>query len=438
MVLSSQTTMGMARHHDQTDVAACRKNLAGAAATGAGGCNSLLLPNPYKRLKMLGDTDTGRVVTRATRPQRNDGMGRWERCNFPPAGGRQHAGNSMSSNSVMSGDDRHAKGAVVLHGATWADRRIAQASHVREYRGFRVFNLRVEDERGQNLSDSSGPSRDVDNRDEGKPRVRNICGAKGGISTDCTANRPWLLIGRHLHFGGRKLWLTWEAPGNSSPSFFRDWRPGVGAAESRFKQVKMRLRIEPCRLVHPGRKLPSVKGHAAGMTGNICEDLRTAVPSTRTQRVGPQNVSIRTRVTPLQGVVKSAPATDSRPLDSAAGITSITHPTRLVRDQSAAALHAGLRVDVSFPVSVRLTFRKEQRQRQDVRRPWRCAFRLLTRAAGSHPVGWRHPLPGSPRHHVRGVCCPGIVPLAFGRFLCRETASHPVRPIPLWECSRAP
>ena len=32
--------------------------------------------------RMLGDTDTGRVVTRDTRPYRNHGMGRWERCNF--------------------------------------------------------------------------------------------------------------------------------------------------------------------------------------------------------------------------------------------------------------------------------------------------------------------------------------------------------------------
>lgn len=434
MVLSSQTTMGMARHHDQTDVAACRGNLAGAAATGAGGCNPLLLPNLSSDVGRHGHGPRSNTRNPAISESWDGALGTVQ---LPPCWWASACWNSMSSNSVMSGDVRHAKGAVVLHGATWADRRIAQASHVREYRGFRVFNLRVEGARGQDLSDSSEPSRDVDNRDEGKPRVRNICGAKGGISTDCTANRPWMLIGRHLHFGGRKLWLTWEAPGNSSTSFFRDWRSGVGAAESRFKQVKLRLRIEPCRLVHPGRKLPSVKGHASGMTGNICEDLRTAVPSTRTQRVGPRNVSIRKRVTPPQGVVKSAPATDSRPSDSAAGITSTTHPTRLVRDQSAEALHAGLRVDVSFSVSVRFTVWKGQLQVQDAGRLWRSVFPLLSRAAGSLPVGWRRLLLGSSCHRVRGVCCPGIVPLEFSRRLCRVTDSHPVRPIPTWECSRA-
>lgn len=248
--------------------------------------------------RMLGDTDTGRVATRVTRPYRNHGMGRWERCNFPPAGGRQHVGNGMSSNSVTSGDDRRATGAVVLRRATLADRRIAQASHVRKNCGCRVFSRMAEDARGQNLDDSPGPSRDVDNRGEGKPRVRNICGAKGKFFADCTANRPWLLIGRHLHFGGRKLWLTWEAAGNPSPSFSEDWRPGVGAAESRFKQVKRRLRCEPCRLVRPGRKLPSVKGHASGMAGNICEDIRQATPGTTARRAGPRNVSIMDRVTP--------------------------------------------------------------------------------------------------------------------------------------------
>lgn len=187
MVLSSQTTMGMARHHDQTDVAACWGNLAGAAATGAPGCNSRVLPNPEM---MLGDTDTGHAVTRATLPFWNDGRGRWERCNLSPTGGRQHAGDSMSSNGATSGDDRRAKGAVVLGGASCSDRRIAQASHGIQNGCCGVLDLRVLDVSGQNLGYSSGPSRDVDNMQQGKPPVRNIWAAK---------DLPGLTAQRALH-----------------------------------------------------------------------------------------------------------------------------------------------------------------------------------------------------------------------------------------------
>lgn len=249
--------MSMARHHDQTDVAACWGNLAGAAATGAEGCNSLLLPNPSV---MLGDTETGHGATRETLPFWKHGVGRWERCNISPTGGRQHGREVMSSNGVMLGDDQHAKGAVALGGASSQGRRIAQVSNGNQYGCCGVFRLRSVGASGQNSRDIVRPSRDVDSVDEGKPRVRNICGAKG-LRTDCTANRPHLLVGLHLRKSGQKIWLTWEAAGYTSDTRFLSGRPGVGAAVIRFKQVERKLFRKPCVLVFRlGRKMPSVKG----------------------------------------------------------------------------------------------------------------------------------------------------------------------------------
>lgn len=290
MVLSSQTTMGMARHHDQTDVAACWGNLAGAAAIGAEGWNSPLLPNP--ETGKLGDTETGHEVTRATLPFLNvlkDMGGRWERCNLIPTGGRQHR--RMSSNGRTQGDDLSRRGAVVLGGASSQDRRIAQASNGDQYGCCGVFRLRSEGVSGQNLGDSSGPSRDVDSVGEGKPRVRNICGAKG-LRTDCTANRSHMLIGLHHRASGQKEWLTWEVPCSTSTPLVQGRRQGMGEAVSRFKQVEQWLHCKPCGLVSGlGRKRPSVEGWTARPAGKFCEDLRHAMPSTRTLRVGPQNVA---------------------------------------------------------------------------------------------------------------------------------------------------
>lgn len=277
MVLSSQTTMRRTRHTFQTDVAACWGNLAGAAATGAEGCNSPPLPNPSV---MLGDTDTGHEATRATLPFWKDEGGGWERSNLSPTGGRQHDREVMSSNGVMLGDDRHAKGAVVLRGATWADRRIAQASQGNQNGCCGVLDLRVLDASDQNLDDSSGPSRDVDNVCQGKGAVRNIWLPKGRVlPADCTASGTWLLIGLHLRETGQKIWITWEVPCYTSTSFracfFLGLRQGMGAAVIRFKQVKQRLRCKPCVLVFGlGRKLLSVEGCGFGATGNLCEDLR--------------------------------------------------------------------------------------------------------------------------------------------------------------------
>ena len=296
--------MGMARHHDQTDVAACWGNLAGAAATGAEGCNSLLLPNPSV---MLGDTETGDVVTHLTLPFWKNEGGSSEGLNLSPTGGRQRGSEVTSSNGRTQGDGLGLKGVVVLHGATWADRRIAQASHGNQDGCCGVVDLRVFGASGQNLGDSSGPSRDVNNMQTGKPRVRNICAAKGlGNQADCRAKFAWMLVGLHHCESSQKIWITWEAAGYTSNTF-TGGRLGVGAAVIRFKQVKQRLRCKPCQLTEKsGRKLPSVKGCDLVTTGNLCEDLRRAMPSTRTRWVGPRKVSSLTGLAPVLAVVKFA------------------------------------------------------------------------------------------------------------------------------------
>lgn len=221
---------------------------------------------------MLGDTDTGHAVTRATLPFWNDGRGRWERCNLFPTGGRQHAGDSMSSNGATSGDGRRAKGAAVLPGATWRDRRIAQASHGIQNGCCGVLDLRVLGTSDQNLGDSSGPSRDVGNMQQGKPPVWNIWAAKDSFGVDCTASAAWMLIGLDLRTCGQKKWITWEAAGYTSNACFLGGRPGVGEAVSRFKPVKWEQSHQPGVLVRPGRKPPSVTGWTSRPSGNICED----------------------------------------------------------------------------------------------------------------------------------------------------------------------
>ena len=82
------------------------------------------LPSTKSLLGVLGDTETGDVATHLTLPFWKYGVGRWERCNISPTGGRQHdhettwcptgLGNGMRGNGVMLGDDQHAKGSFVL------------------------------------------------------------------------------------------------------------------------------------------------------------------------------------------------------------------------------------------------------------------------------------------------------------------------------------
>lgn len=289
MVLSSQTNQVRYSPYLMTDVAARWRNLADAAATGALGCNSLVLSNPQKGV--MGDTGTGRMATCGTLSFWKIEGGGWERSNLSPTGGRQHGRKVMSSNELTQGDDLGGAsfgglGAVVVGGASCPDRRIAQASNGNQYGCFGVFDHaygRVLGVSGQNLRDTVGPSRDVDNVCEGKPRVRNICGAKG-LRTDCTANHTWLLIGLHLRETGRKIWLTWEVPCYTSRLLVRGWRQGMGAAESRFKPNELGLPFKCGVLVFGlGRKLPSVKGCAIrhiwvnlrGLRASIAQHLVT-------------------------------------------------------------------------------------------------------------------------------------------------------------------
>jgi len=198
MVLSSQTTKVTTSHRDRTDVAACWGNLAGAAATGAGGCDSLLLPNPDWSVGRHGNGFHGDMDNPASSEIWEGGSGG---SNSNLTGGRQHAGmhgsSSMSSNGVMLSDDQHTKGVVVLQGLSFADRRIAQASHGEKYSRFGVPGRFIDRQSrwSEPGRDTPGPSRDVDNMCKGKPRVRNICAAKGGLPTDCKARDTWMLIG---------------------------------------------------------------------------------------------------------------------------------------------------------------------------------------------------------------------------------------------------
>ena len=243
MVFSSQTTSSVRLASvTRTDVAMCWENLAGMAASGATGCNSQFLPNPH--LGALGDTETGHAVMRTTLPFWKVGVGRWERCNISPTGGRQHVGNGMSSNGWTQGDDLSLKGVVVLRGATWADRRIAQACNAEKNFRCGVVGFaqgQVKGVSGQNLRDTVGPPRGVDNMQTGKPRVRNICAAKGSFGADCRAKFAWVLVGLHHCESSRKIWLTWEVPCYTSRPLLQGRRQGMGAAVIRFKRCEWEL-----------------------------------------------------------------------------------------------------------------------------------------------------------------------------------------------------
>lgn len=441
MVLSSQTTRERTRHSFSTDVAACWGNLAGAAATGAEGCNSLLLPNPSV---MLGDTETGDVVTHLTLPFWKYGVGCWERCNISPTGGRQHVGDGMRLNGVTLGDDQRAKGQFVLQGATWADRRIAQASKGRKHCGYGVFRLRSVGASGQDWMDTFRPSRDVDSVGEGKPRVRNICGAKG-LRTDCTANRPHLLVGLHLRESGQKSWLTWEAAGYTSDTRFLSGRPGVGAVVTRFKPNELGLPFK-CGVLtaKSGRKLPSVKGQGLRLAGNICEDLRHALPSTRTRRVGPRNVSMLRRVTPARDVVKHAPIVEPRASDSRTYQQSSTLTTGRLREPSAGTLYTGSLVGVSTCMCSR--HMASGRTTSDAG----CTPPQLRSLLRQKPTCWSHTQPldsvlmrphwAALNNVRRAFLSPGVVLQDVGRYLVPgHIDSPPARggPSTSWKRSRA-
>ena len=98
-------------------------------------------------------------------------MGRWERCNISPTGGRQHVGDGMSSNGVTLGDDQRAKGAVALGGRKLT-RSADSSSLVTAISTVAVGWLALLKGKskvcsGQNRMDTSGPSRDVEQRADG-------------------------------------------------------------------------------------------------------------------------------------------------------------------------------------------------------------------------------------------------------------------------------
>lgn len=180
MVLSSQTiTNEQTRHLFGTDIAACVGNLAGAAVTGALGCNSLTLSSPKK---MFGDTDTGHMATCTALPFLKRRGGCWERYNLLPTGGRQCNGNIASGNELTQGDDlggasERGLGAVALEGASSQGRRIAQASNGNQYGCCGVFNFaygQVKGVSGQNRVDTFGLPRGMEYTQAGKGAVRNI------------------------------------------------------------------------------------------------------------------------------------------------------------------------------------------------------------------------------------------------------------------------
>lgn len=218
MVLSSQTNQVRYSPYLTTDVAACWGNLAGAAATGASGCKSCFLPNPV--WVMLGDTETGHGATRTTLPFWKFKMGRWERCNFFPAGGCQHVGDDMSNNGVTLGDDQRAKGVMALEGASSQGRRIAQASNGNQYGCCGVYGCKW-----LGLGGHVKAAERHGHTQAGKGAVRNIWPPKAqNLLSDCRAKPVVMLVGLHLHESEQKKWLTWEAACYTSNTRFLSGR----------------------------------------------------------------------------------------------------------------------------------------------------------------------------------------------------------------------
>jgi hypothetical protein len=200
-----------------SDVAACRGTiLAGAVATGATRCNSWSRPNPKQT--DVGRHGNGRTVMCQPLPIKKNRGGCWQRYNPHPTGGRQQASDGLSRNGTKPGDDGYGKGAVVLHGATWADRRIAQACQAIPRGLFGVRDLtRVSGARAGNLGDRPEPARAVDN----SVRVNRGFGTSPRLKvtprvTDCIANH--VLYARRTAPSGRDTPAqsdrrTWEGLG---------------------------------------------------------------------------------------------------------------------------------------------------------------------------------------------------------------------------------
>lgn len=172
-----------------SDVAACRGTiLAGAVAIGSYQVQALV--STQSKQTDVGRHGNGRTVMCQPLPIKKNRGGCWQRCNPHPTGGRQQASDGLSRNGTRPGDDGDAKGAVVLRGATWADRRIAQACQAIPRGLFGVRDLtRVSGIRAGNLGDLPEPARAVDN----SVRVNRGFGTSIRLKvtprvTDCTAN----------------------------------------------------------------------------------------------------------------------------------------------------------------------------------------------------------------------------------------------------------
>ena len=129
-------------------------------------------------------------------PIRKHGTGSSEGLNVSPTGGRQHVREGMSQDGTTQGDDRSAKGLVVLHAATCGDRRIAQACNADQHGPCGVLRRpgasfwESSGAGAEGLSVMGGWWRHQDTTRVGKPGFRNIYPAKGhGLMADCTAKR---------------------------------------------------------------------------------------------------------------------------------------------------------------------------------------------------------------------------------------------------------
>lgn len=191
------------------DAAACRgKSWLARLLLGAMGGGTPFLPcQSHHGCWATRERDRGLRTTPASQKRM---LGRWERCNCSPTGGRQHAGDSMSGGGADPGEYRTFLDAVVPRGATCADRRIAQACKAPLSGGYGEPDLRVSGRSAGNMGDTPWPARAVDSGRVGKPGAWNICPAKGLSEADRMAKfAPMRGVPDHLETG-RFDWRTWE------------------------------------------------------------------------------------------------------------------------------------------------------------------------------------------------------------------------------------
>lgn len=304
MVLSSPDNQAGGSPPLVPDVAACRKKSWRARLWGScGGRNPISIQSQRKDVGRHGH---GNLATGDTRSVKNELMGRWERCNFNPTGGRQHAGDGMSGNGAVQGDDLTYQGAAVLRGAACADRRIAQACHACQ----KPAGLGC-------LTSGSVVS------------VPGTSGTPDGLREQWTTD-VW--VNRELGTSARlkaSVRLTAQRSMSGCAAYYTIWKQGGSAEErgslctphprvvinpggaegerlmSRFERVEQGLPRKPRDHPRVGRKLPS------GKQTRVCcgRKARTSAgtPGIRTVRAGPHDVSTGQGVTPLQGVIKCSP-----------------------------------------------------------------------------------------------------------------------------------